>query len=192
MRSFRFGVHRVQLPIENNVPSIVSRKPRKSASRLPVPARVGSPPPPTNASLDALLGETQSLRKKKLSRRTSGLMVIQTDLPPRPASPLYTSPFQDDSELTDIEEDDARQEESDVTDSKVSQKGDGHKRVKKEKRSKVKDESESEVVPERKERKRPPKDSDPVRAVKLKDVTNSPRRRRAPPLTDTTSESEST
>ena len=64
--------------------------------------------------------------------------------------------------------------------------------VKKEKRSKVKDESESDVVPERKERKRPPKDSDPVRAVKLKDVTNSPRRRRAPPLTDTTSESEST
>lgn len=183
--------HLAQLQNQMNIPSITSKKPRKSASRLPVPSRVGSPPPPSNPSLISIIGESGSGRKKKLSRRPSGLMTIPTELPPRPSSPACGSPMHDDSDLTDNDEEDLALGESDVNLSEVPQKQEEHKKHSKEKRSKVKDESESDLARERKERKKL-RESDPVQVIKLRDVTNSPRRRRVPPPIDSGSESKST
>lgn len=183
--------HLVQL--ESSNPPVTSRKPRKSASRLPVPSRVGSPPPPpppSTLSLNGILGESGSIRQKKLSRRASGLMTIPSELPPRPSSPICGSAMHDESDLTDNDEEDLALGETGVNLSEVPQKEEEHKKRRKEKRNKAKEESESDVAREKKERKKP-RETNPVQVIKLKDVTNSPRRRRVPPPTDSGSESES-
>lgn len=117
-------------------------------------------------------------------------MTVPSELPPRPSSPICGSPMHDESDLTDNDEEDMVLGETGVNLLEVPQKEEEPKKPRKEKRNKAKEDSESDVARERKERKKT-RETDLVQVIKLKDVTNSPRRRRVPPPTDSGSESES-
>lgn len=160
--------------------SLVSSRRRTSISRLPVPSRVSSPPP----SL-----EEGSSRKRKLTRRTSGLM--STDPVLRSISPVMGSPMQQAIDLSAEDEAAAMQVVEDIA-AREEQKEDEIELKKPRKKTKTRDESDLEAV-ERRERRKA-KDRDNASSTRLKDVTNSPRRRRAAPATapmsDSASESE--
>lgn len=168
-------------PEEDRIASPTIRrrtKARLSASRLPLPLRVASPPllPPT------LLVEKV---KKKSSRRQSGLLTVDTT---RPASPAVGSPIQKLAQ--EIQED----EEIAV----VDEMGVGvelEAALNREKKGKARevepfDEDSGGRTRERKRRRDEEEISNSVVSplegtTKLKDVTNSPRGRAALPPLDT-------
>ncbi|THH05322.1 hypothetical protein EW145_g4883 [Phellinidium pouzarii] len=156
-----------------------SRRARNSLSRLPLPSRVTSPPPTDTATHISLVAEEGSSRKRKLSRRPSGLMSASD--PPRPISPILGSPAHKAFDLSEEEEAAALQVVEDIVSKQVEQEQEEALK-KPKKKFKTRDESDHDAV-ERRERKRT-RDRDGVSGVRLKDVTNSPRRRRAPSTSD--------
>ncbi|KAG2131254.1 uncharacterized protein EDB93DRAFT_1331911 [Suillus bovinus] len=174
------------------IPSPTIRRKNKSrlaASRLPLPARVSSPPPlPTPPQVSA--EERGSSSKRKAGRREGGLLSVSTGgdriIPPRAASPAFGSPARREAGLA---EDDEEQEAIRKSELQPAQDNDSGyvPPAKKEKEKKMKQverelpSEEGEVatssrVQERKRRRREDHSG-------LKDVTNSPRSRAMlPPL----------
>jgi hypothetical protein len=178
-------------PEENDrLPSPTVRrkmKARLSASRLPLPSRVLSPPPTAPQPL-----VFESNGKKKSSRRQSGLLKVDT----RPPSPAYGSPIQQLAREIQQEE-----EEDDVAitdEMNVDAELDAALRRERKGKSKEREhgrEAERDIVAESsrlRERKRKkdneegsPSTSNSESAKTLKDVTNSPRSRSVLPPLDT-------
>lgn len=70
-------------------------KARLSASRLPLPARVSSPPPQASGSLHPELDSAPTTKSRKPSRRQSGFLTVDTESlsVPRAPSPAFGSPI---------------------------------------------------------------------------------------------------
>ena len=148
-----------------------SNKPRSSISRLPVLSRVASPPP-TGAITMIDTGNKE--RKKKLTRRASGLMVVHQDHPPRPHSPAFGSSVHRVMELSEEDQAAALDEEGSMgTNETERETEDETKKTKKDKRLKSENESDHDIHVERKIQN---KKIDTKPSIKLKDVTNSPHR----------------
>ncbi|EGO22000.1 hypothetical protein SERLADRAFT_441228 [Serpula lacrymans var. lacrymans S7.9] len=184
-------------------------KARLSASRLPLPARVASPPPlPTPLHIN--LQEQVVTGKKKSARRRSGLLKSTTDasgvdaddicetlIPPRPASPAFGSPVRREAGLA--EENEEKLVAHDIlADEDQDEVISLPRKEKKEKKSKLKERdvegeaSESERGRERERKRRREEEYGSAAEgskFKLKDVTNSPRSRALlPPLDINTSD----
>ncbi|KAH7911108.1 hypothetical protein BJ138DRAFT_1172733 [Hygrophoropsis aurantiaca] len=177
-----------------HVPSPTIRrkaKGRLSASRLPLPSRVSSPPPlPT--PLHVNLQERGA--KRKTGRRQSGMLTVDTDVagfemvPPRASSPAFGSPARREAGLAEDEE-----ERQAVARSLFPPDGDDSEHAsssRKERREKKTNTTDREPPSEegaesagsrQRERKRRRDDEYPG----LKDVTNSPRSRALLPPLDT-------
>lgn len=175
------------------IPSPTIRRKTKSrlaASRLPLPARVSSPPPlptPPQASAE----ERGSSSKRKTGRRESGLLNVSTDggdgvTPPRAASPAFGSPARREAGLA---EDDEEREavrklrlplvQDDDLDYIPPAKKEREKKMKQVEREPEEGEAAtSSRVQERKRRRHEDYSG-------LKDVTNSPRSRAMLPPLDT-------
>ncbi|KIJ63388.1 hypothetical protein HYDPIDRAFT_29636 [Hydnomerulius pinastri MD-312] len=179
-------------------------KDRLSASRLPLPSRVASPPPlPT--PLHVNLAERESSTKRKTGRRQSGLLSVNTNvgtsgrsergervIPPRAASPAFGSPVRRDAGLAEDEEE-RQVDELLGSGAGTTEDTDFVTKARKEKKEKKAKQAERDVTPEDtdggtsrvRERKRR-KEED---YSGLKDVTNSPRSRALlPPLDTNTSD----
>ncbi|EJD06135.1 uncharacterized protein FOMMEDRAFT_139387 [Fomitiporia mediterranea MF3/22] len=169
--------------------TLTSSRRRESISRLPVPSRVSTPPPVSAMSSPMEEGPTTS-RKRKLTRRASGLMP-SIEPTPRPVSPVLGSPMQQDIELSAEEEAAALQDVEAIAAREEEQDHDHELPSKKpRKKSKTRDESDRDMTERRERRKAKEKENrDAASSVRLKDVTNSPRRRRTT-STGTTSASE--
>ncbi|KAG6885370.1 hypothetical protein C0993_002700, partial [Termitomyces sp. T159_Od127] len=83
----------------------VKSKPRLSASRLPVPSRVSSPPPHSDDALQ-VFEPTAASKRRKPSRRQSGMLSVSTDslTVPRAPSPAFGSPIRRAAGLEEEEE----------------------------------------------------------------------------------------
>lgn len=188
----------------SNVPGPTVRKTMKarlSASRLPLPSRIASPPP--DLPKPFITGADAKSSKKKPSRRQSGLLTVDT----RPPSPVVGSPTARDSARVLAEEDD--DEDMAITD-EMNVDAELEAALKRERKGKAKEQREREREHERddtsasdsgrmrereKERKRRRDDDESSSTTtstvvegggkKLKDVTNSPRGRSALPPLDT-------
>ncbi|KAF9460906.1 hypothetical protein BDZ94DRAFT_1283711 [Collybia nuda] len=84
-------------------------KPRLSASRLPLPSRVSSPPPLLPQSTNVLHADLESgpsTKSRKPSRRQSGLLSVNTEslAVPRAASPAFGSPIRREAGLAEEQE----------------------------------------------------------------------------------------
>ena len=178
-------------------------KPRLSASRLPLPARVAEPPPLLPLADSALSSELQqqgsSTKPRRPTRRQSGLLLVNDSLSvPRAPSPAFGSPIrraaglaeeQDEQDVAALNEHEqmtleAEMEvdvELEVHPKKVRRKSKGKERDAEKER-----ESESESVPhppprerererERSKKRERVEDNDHGNGGKprLKDVTNS-------------------
>lgn len=150
---------------------------RLSASRLPLPARMASPPLPISG-LPSVVAEKP---KKKTSRRQSGLLAVETIRPP---SPAIGSPIQKLTQEAQEEED--AEMEIEVTAEILSERkgesgpmetgsddSDGLARARERKRRRDEEEISSVAT------------SPPAGVKTLKDVTNSPRGRASLPPLDT-------
>ncbi|KAG1900082.1 uncharacterized protein F5891DRAFT_1035981 [Suillus fuscotomentosus] len=174
-----------------HIPSPTIRRKTKSrlaASRLPLPARVSSPPPlPTPPQAPA--EERGSSNKRRTGRREGGFLSVSTDgdriILPRAASPAFGSPARREAGLA---EDDEEQEavrksgppptQDDDLDYVLPAKKEKEKKTKQVERELPSEEGEattSSRVQERKRRRREEYSG-------LKDVTNSPRSRAMLPL----------
>ncbi|KAG1731202.1 uncharacterized protein EDB91DRAFT_730277 [Suillus paluster] len=165
-------------------------KSRLAASRLPLPARVSSPPPlPTPPQ--APPEERGPSSKRKAGRRESGLLNVSTDggdriIPPRAASPAFGSPARREAGLA---EDDEEQEIVRKSRLPPAQDEDYVPTAKKEREKKMKqvereipsEEGEAAASSRVRERKRRRHED----YSGLKDVTNSPRSRAMLPPLDT-------
>ncbi|KAL5511941.1 hypothetical protein ACEPAH_5160 [Sanghuangporus vaninii] len=160
-------------PVER-MNSVISSRKRSSLSRLPVPSRVSTPP--LGSVVPSLEGATAttSSRKRKLTRRASGI-ISPNEPAPRPVSPVLGSPMQQDIDLSAEEEAAAMQAVEDIVAREEEKEQEIHRKPRK--KSRTRDESQSDAMV-KKERKKT-KDRDTGSASRLKDVTNSPRRRRA-------------
>ncbi|KAI5118426.1 hypothetical protein M0805_005510 [Coniferiporia weirii] len=159
-----------------------SRRPRRSISRLPLPSRVALPPPIAVVPQINLVADVEegSSRKRKLMRRPSGLMP-PPDHPSRPISPVLGSPTQKAFNLSEEEEAAALQDVEDIAlQEQVREQEEASKKPRKKVRTR--EESDQETVDKRERKKT--KDRDGISVMRLKDVTNSPRRRRAPSIPD--------
>lgn len=150
---------------------------RLSASRLPLPARMASPP----LAVSGLPSVAAEQPKKKTSRRQSGLLAMEAMRPP---SPAIGSPIQ---KLTQEAQDEEEAEmETEVTAEILNERkgkdrpvdigsddSEGLARARERKRRRDEEEMSSAAT------------SPPAGAKKLKDVTNSPRGRAALPPLDT-------
>ncbi|KAH7924075.1 hypothetical protein BV22DRAFT_1035586 [Leucogyrophana mollusca] len=172
-------------------------KTRLSASRLPLPSRVSSPPPlptPLHVNLE------ERGAKRKTGRRQSGLLSVNTDVPgsgtaakvvpPRAASPAFGSPARREAGLAEDEEERAAVARSLFpADGDDGEHGSGSKKEKREKKiNQTEREPPSEEGtesagsrPRERKRRRDEEHSG------LKDVTNSPRSRAPLPPLDTNS-----
>ncbi|KZP16062.1 hypothetical protein FIBSPDRAFT_934796 [Athelia psychrophila] len=167
---------------EDRLPSPTIRrrtKGRLSASRLPLPARVITPPLATS-----VLQPVPVEKPKKKTSRRSGLLTMETTRPP---SPAVGSPIQKLAQEAQEEDDAAAAEMDTETESEIvsEQKGKG--------RATEAGSEDSDGITRARERKRRRDEeevsaaatSPPLGAKTLKDVTNSPRGRAALPLLDT-------
>ena len=171
-------------------------KARLSASRLPLPSRIASPPP--DLPKPFTIGTDTKSSKKKSSRRQSGLLTVDT----RPPSPVVGSPTARDSARVLAEDDD---EDMAITD-EMNVDAELEAALKRERKDKAKEKRERErddtsasdsgrTREREKERKRRRDDDESSSTTtptvvegggkKLKDVTNSPRGRLALPPLDT-------
>jgi hypothetical protein len=177
------------------IPSPTIRRKTKSrlaASRLPLPARVSSPPPlPTPPQAPA--EERGSSSKRKTGRRESGLLNVSTDggdriIPPRAASPAFGSPARREAGLA---EDDEEREvvrksrlplvQDDDMDYIPPAKKEREKKMKQVERELPSEEGEAATSSRVQERKRRRHED----YSGLKDVTNSPRSHAMLPPLDT-------
>ncbi|KAG0701583.1 hypothetical protein DFH29DRAFT_553536 [Suillus ampliporus] len=167
-------------------------KSRLAASRLPLPARVSSPPPlptPPQASAE----ERGSSSKRKAGRRESGLLHISTGggdriVPPRAASPAFGSPARREAGLAEDDEEQevvrksrlppAQDEDLDYIPTAKKEREKKMKQAEREPPSEVGEAATSSRVRERKRRRHEDYSG-------LKDVTNSPRSRAMLPPLDT-------
>ncbi|KAL0568665.1 hypothetical protein V5O48_013317 [Marasmius crinis-equi] len=169
-------------------------KARLSASRLPLPSRIASPPPGASASSVSLQIDfesiPQSTTKRKPSRRQSGL-VIDTRVSgdsgcaagsssiPRPPSPAFGSPIRRAAGLAEKRDENAA---SQVGGKDIEREFDEIPvAVKKPKSSSKREKEKPAAVPEAAEKKkgRTREESDASegggeKKARLKDVTNSP------------------
>ncbi|KAG7453190.1 uncharacterized protein BT62DRAFT_50846 [Guyanagaster necrorhizus] len=166
----------------------VKTKPRLSASKLPLPSRIASPPP----MLDLSSTNMNTLRKKA-ARRQSGLLTVNVDMVhrdqlsiQRPVTPILGMTQAENEACEEEEEEEAAVYNGLVEN--VDEEDVGSAKVKKEKRRKYKDKDDVADTPCDKEIKSlQDEDGDLVSAsqkLKFKDVTNSPRRRATLPETD--------
>ncbi|KAF7981061.1 hypothetical protein HWV62_35532 [Athelia sp. TMB] len=155
-------------------------KTRLSASRLPLPARVVSPPPPDLPAPQNSLAEKP---KKKSSRRQSGLMTLDTQRPP---SPAVGSPIQKLAQ--EVQEEDYVMTEAGIEiEAQVAKERKARSRAID---GNMEDSDSATRAGERKRRRDEDEvssgaTSPPAGVKKLKDVTNSPRGRAALPPLDT-------
>jgi hypothetical protein len=161
-------------------------KARLSASRLPLPSRVSSPPPEQSPFV------IESKGKKKSNRRQSGLLTVDTA---RPASPMLGSPIRKLAEAARPTEGDEDEDVAVTDEMSVDAELDAALRREKGK-SKERDREADPVVAETqlKEKKRRRDNDEGTSSTstastteggsKLKDVTNSPRDRSVLPLLD--------
>ncbi|KAG2348274.1 hypothetical protein BDR05DRAFT_980544 [Suillus weaverae] len=178
-----------------HIPSPTIRRKTKSrlaASRLPLPARVSSPPPlPTPPQAPA--EERGSSSKRKTGRRESGLLSVSTDsgdriTPPRAASPAFGSPARREAGLAEDDEEQeaarksrlspAQDDDLDYVPPAKKEREKKMKQVERELPSEGREAATSSRVQERKRRRHEDYSG-------LKDVTNSPRSRAMLPLLDT-------
>jgi hypothetical protein len=159
-------------------------KARLSASRLPLPSRVSSPPLPPAPPL-----VIENKGKKKVSRRQSGLLTVNTARPPSPAVGSALQKLAQEAE-PDEEDDAAITEEMDV-DAELES---ALRRERKNTSESQEREADGDVPLESgrpRERKRRKETSSTTTtnnsegAKKLTDVTNSPRGRSTLPPLDT-------
>lgn len=157
---------------------------KQTTSRLPEPTRCSSPPPASANPSSS--GEESSSRKRRLTRRPSGLMTAPEPVG-RPISPVLGSPMKDIINLSaeeeaealqDVEDIAARQEEyeHESTLRKAKRRERERERIRNQAQ---KEEEESDAV--KSESRAPRKEKKKSRdepSEKLRDVTNSPRRRR--------------
>lgn len=165
-----------------------------SASSLPLPARVASPPPLPMPIQVNLVQSTASSKRK--GRRQSSLLSVNASVtsvqrgqgmvPPRAASPAFGSPIRREAGLA--EDDEERRVEIMLAQEPILEEAHHEVRPKKEKREKKSKHYEREATPEdtdggsssrTKEKRRREEPSG------LKDVTNSPRSRTLLPPLDT-------
>ncbi|KAK0493305.1 hypothetical protein EDD18DRAFT_1179426 [Armillaria luteobubalina] len=155
----------------------VKTKPRLSASKLPLPSRIASPPP----VLDLSSVNVNSLWKKP-ARRQSGLLTVNIDMVneslERPVTPVLGM-TKAENEACEEEEEEAAVYNGLVEN--VMEEETGEVKVKKEKRRKYKDREAD--TPRDKEMKSILDENGDLnltsQKLKFKDVTNSPRRRTA-------------
>lgn len=169
-------------------------KARLSASRLPLPSRIASPPPDVPRPL--IIATDAKSSKKKPSRRQSGLLTVDT----RPPSPVVGSPTARDSARILAEDDD--DDDMAITD-EMNVDAELEAALKRERKGKAKERererddtstSDSGRTRERERKRRRDDDESSSTTTptvvesggkKLKDVTNSPRGRSALPPLDT-------
>lgn len=163
-------------------------KARLSASRLPLPSRVSSPP---LSSAPPLVIESKG--KRRINRRQSGLLTVDTARPPSPAVGSAMQKFAQEAE-PDEEEEAAITEEMNV-DAELEAALQGEERknnTKEQEREADKEVANESSRPRERKRRRDNEEasstttSNSEGANKLKDVTNSPRGRSALPQLDTT------
>ncbi|TFK45908.1 hypothetical protein OE88DRAFT_1721318 [Heliocybe sulcata] len=156
---------------------------RASGSRLPVPA------------VD-LFEDVAQTKKKKISRRQSGLLSMPTPeeltlSPPRPPSPAFGSPIRRQAGLAEEEEERAAMSgELEVNEDEMREILEAEAAREKERRERKKRQDSAIDRGRERERKRATREEEEVAEggkSKLKDVTNSPRGRAALPPLDTTS-----
>ncbi|KAG6878812.1 hypothetical protein C0992_007525 [Termitomyces sp. T32_za158] len=84
----------------------VKAKSRLSASRLPVPSRISSPPPQSEDAFKAGSESTVASKPRKPSRRQSGMLSVSTETlsVPRAPSPAFGSPMRRAAGLEEEEE----------------------------------------------------------------------------------------
>ena len=161
---------------------------RKSPSLLPLPSRVSSPPP--TPTLISNSGDEGLGRKRKLMRRPSGLMTTPEPIG-RPISPILGSPMEDVVNLSAEEEAAALQDvEEIVAREEELEREAALRKARRRERARSRDEEEFSVMAdqkEKKEKKKTLKDRADDSSTRLRDVTNSPRRKRSP-NTDSASE----
>jgi hypothetical protein len=170
-------------------------KARLSASRLPLPSRVSSPPLPPAPPL-----VIENKGKKKVSRRQSGLLTVNTARPPSPAVGSALQKLAQEAE-PDEEDDAAITEEMDVDAELESALRREMRRERKNKLESQEREADGDVPfessrPRERKRRRNSEETSSTTttnnsegAKKLTDVTNSPRGRSALPPLDTTNTS---
>ncbi|KAK0455262.1 uncharacterized protein EV420DRAFT_591172 [Desarmillaria tabescens] len=169
----------------------VKTKPRLSASKLPLPSRMASPPP----MLDLSSTHVNPLRKKP-GRRQSGLLTVNIDMVQgdilsmhRPVTPILGMTK---AENEACEEEEEAEEEAAVYSGLVENVDEEEEvesvKVKKERRRKYKDrDAIADTTCDKEMKSLQDEDGDLVLApqkLKFKDVTNSPRRRTPDPGTD--------
>jgi hypothetical protein len=177
-----------------HIPSPTIRRKTKSrlaASRLPLPARVSSPPPlPTPPQAPA--EERGSSSKRKAGRRESGLLNVSTDggdriTPPRAASPAFGSPARREAGLAEDDEEQEAVRKSKLPSTQdddldyVPPKKEREKKIKQVERDLPSEEREATTSSRVQDRKRRRHED----YSGLKDVTNSPRSRAMLPPLDT-------
>ncbi|KAI0045775.1 hypothetical protein FA95DRAFT_1680251 [Auriscalpium vulgare] len=182
-------------------PVVRRKKPRASSSRLPVPASgrvISPPPPPLLAALHIQVDESLLKGRKRISRRTSGLLAPPdtTTRPvspvPRPPSPAFGSPLRRDAGLAEEEEEYAVMHGGGLVvvpdDTEEEAERDRAARKERRKRAKARD-AELAIARDRdRASQRAQEDDEPVAEgskSRLKDVTNSPVGRSALPPLDT-------
>jgi hypothetical protein len=173
---------------EEHIPSPTVRrkvKSRLAASRLPLPARVSSPP--------QALAEEPSSNKRRAGRRESGLLNLSAGvgnriIPPRAASPAFGSPARREAGLAEDDEEQAADRQSripiyddDLDYIPTAKKDREKKKTKQVERELPPEEREGATSSQVRERKRRKHEDYPG----LKDVTNSPRSRAMLPPLDT-------
>ncbi|SJL05049.1 uncharacterized protein ARMOST_08421 [Armillaria ostoyae] len=154
----------------------VKTKPRLSASKLPLPSRIASPPP----MLDLSSVNVNSLRKKP-ARRQSGLLTVNIDMVnesmQRPVTPILGM-TKAENEACEEEEEEAAVY-SGLVENVEEEEDTGGVKVKKEKRRRYKD-READTLRDKEMKSIQDEDGDlnlASQKLKFKDVTNSPRRR---------------
>lgn len=152
--------------------SFVSSRRRTSLSRLPVPLRVSSPPPNASHTKGSDMG---SGRKRKLARRPSGLIPCENS--EGPTSPPFGSPIGKAIDLSEEEEAEAMKDVEEIFAKEEGRNLDEVVKKPKRRPRVADDEDDLEFQIRRKERKKL-KERDTMPGLKIKDITNSPRRRR--------------
>ncbi|KAK0473938.1 hypothetical protein IW261DRAFT_1502364 [Armillaria novae-zelandiae] len=154
----------------------VKTKPRLSASKLPLPSRIASPPP----ILDLSSVNVNSLRKKP-ARRQSGLLTVNIDMVneslQRPVTPILGMTKAENEVCEEEEEEEAVY--NGLVENVAEEEEETGVKVKKERRRKYKDREAD--TPRDKEMKSIQDEGGDLnltsQKLKFKDVTNSPRRR---------------
>ncbi len=154
----------------------VKTRPRLSASKLPLPSRIASPPP----MLDLSSANVNPLRKKP-ARRQSGLLTVSIDMVnesmQRPVTPILGMTMAENEACEEEEEEAAVY--NGLVENVEDEEDMGGVKIKKEKRRRYKD-READTPRDKEMKSVQDEDGDlncASQKLKFKDVTNSPRGR---------------